>query len=177
MRPYQAVGLGLQGRRLLEAGQAKAAVALLRSAIGQARLHGMIMPGFEGLLALALLGAGEIDSARAVVDTAIERIRSDGESHELPELLRILGEVQVRQGALADAVATFDTALAMADRQGALSWKLRVAMSRYRACAGSGEASFSRTIMADTYRQFSEGFETADLVAARLLLDHSQDAA
>lgn len=177
MRPYQAVGLGLQGRRLLEAGQPKAAVALLRNAIGQARQHGMIMPGFEGSLALALIGAGEIDSARMVVDTAIGRIRSDGESHELPELLRILGEVQVRQGAHAHAVATFDEGMALADCQGALSWKLRLAMSRYRACADRGEDSGSRSILNDVYRQFSEGFDTADLVAARRLLDLSSGVA
>lgn len=175
MRPYQAVGLGLQGRRLLEAGQAKAAAALLRNAIGQARQHGMIMPGFEGSLALALVGAGEVDSARAVVDAAIARIRADGESHELPELLRIRGEVQVRQGAHADAVATFDEGMALAASQSALSWQLRLAMSRYRACSDGDERSLSRSMLADVYRQFSEGFDTADLVAARLLLDLSPD--
>lgn len=177
MRPYQAVGLGHQGRRLLELGQAKAAVALLRNAIGQARQHGMIMPGFEGSLALALIGAGETDEAHAVVGEAIRRIRSDGESHELPELLRIMGEVQLRRNAHSDAVVTFDEGMAIAHRQGALSWKLRLAMSRYRAGAELGEASLSRAILADVFGQFSEGFETADLLSARRLLDRTPGGA
>lgn len=179
MRPYQAVGLGLQGRRLLEAGQPRAAIAMLNNAIAnlQAQHHSILIPGFKGSISLALIDLGQIDDARAVVDETIHRIRSDGESHELPELLRIRGEVQVQQGAHADAVATFDEGMEMADRQGALSWKLRLAMSRHRACEDPNEAFVSRSILADVYRQFSEGFDTADLVAARLLLDQSPSAA
>ncbi|MEJ1937501.1 hypothetical protein WDZ92_45480, partial [Nostoc sp. NIES-2111] len=176
MRPYQAVGLGHQGRRLLEAGQAKAAVALLRNAIGQARQHGMMMPGFEGSLALALLGSGATEEAHATVSAAIRRVRSDGESHELPELLRVLGEVQVRRCSHDHAIAAFDEGMAMADRQGALSWKLRLALSRYRACVERGEASASRPILATLLGQLSQGFDPADLVAAQQLLEGSPDA-
>ena len=57
-------------------------------------------------------------------------------------------------------------------KAGALSWRLRTEMSLARVRRQQGHAD-ALTGVAETYARFSEGFETADLQAARLMLDKS----
>ena len=68
------------------------------------------------------------------------------------------------------AEQSFHRALDMARRQGALSWELRSAMSLARLWRGQQRASQARQLLAPVYRRFTEGFETADLIAAKSLL-------
>jgi hypothetical protein len=56
--------------------------------------------------------------------------------------------------------------------QGALSWELRAATSPTCLLQRQGEASGGRTHLAPVYARFREGFETADMIAARSLLDN-----
>jgi predicted ATPase len=69
------------------------------------------------------------------------------------------------------AEVCFREALAVARKQGALSWELRTAVSLVRLMAGQGYADEGKEILGPIYRQFTEGFETADLCAARSLLE------
>jgi len=178
LRPYQAVGLGLQGKVLLEAGQPGPASALLRSSIASLRAdrYELYTASFEGSLAVGLVASGLHDSAREVIDGAIERILADGETCDLPELLRIRGEIQARQGLQPDALASFDEAMAMAERQGALSWSLRTAMSRLLAAKSPDARLAARHTLEAVYGRFLEGFGTADLLAARRLIDRANPA-
>jgi len=64
----------------------------------------------------------------------------------------------------------FQQALDMARRQGALSLELRAATSLARRWREQQRVSQARKLLAPVYRRFTEGFETADLVAARTLL-------
>jgi predicted ATPase len=90
------------------------------------------------------------------------------------EMLRIKGELFLLQGApgaaaAAEAEGRFRQALDWARRQGALSWELRAAMSLAKLCqARTNEA---RQLSAPVYDRFTEGFDTADLKAARAWLD------
>lgn len=59
----------------------------------------------------------------------------------------------------------------MAGNQGALSLELRAAMSLTRLWRGRRRVSEGRKLLSSVYRRFTEGFETADLVAVRALLD------
>ena len=58
----------------------------------------------------------------------------------------------------------------MARRQGTLSWELRAAMSLARLWRGQERVSQARELLEPVYCRFTEGFETADLVAARMFL-------
>lgn len=168
LRPYQAVGLGLQGKVLHQAGQHGAAVALLRSAVASLRAdrYELYTASFEGSLATALAAAGEPTLAADIIGQAITRIRDQGETCDLPELLRVRGEVEAALGRPGQAAASFDEAAASARRQGALSWELRAALSR-TIHTHEAEAAEARRDLARIYALFTEGFETADLVAAR----------
>ena len=58
----------------------------------------------------------------------------------------------------------------MARRQGALSWELRAATSLARLWRGQQRVDQARKLLAPVYRRFTEGFATADLIAAKALL-------
>jgi predicted ATPase len=81
--------------------------------------------------------------------------------------LLLLGRVPT---AAAAAEACFQQALDVARRQGALAWELRAAMSLARVWRGQQRVNEARKLLASVYRRFTEGFETADLVAAKTLL-------
>jgi len=59
----------------------------------------------------------------------------------------------------------------VARRQGALSWELRAATSLARFWRGQQRVTQARKLLGPVYRRFTEGFETADLTAAKALLD------
>ena len=72
----------------------------------------------------------------------------------------------------------FNKAIATARRQKAKSIELRVAMSLAKLWQQQGKRADAQQLLADTYNWFTEGFETADLEAARKLLnDLSSDRA
>ena len=61
-------------------------------------------------------------------------------------------------------------ALDSARRQRARSWELRAAMSLARLWPGQERAGRARELLVSLYSQFTEGFETADLRAAKTLV-------
>lgn len=96
------------------------------------------------------------------------------------ELHRLRGELLLRQGARqggprtdsmdSAAAACFRQALDIARAQGARGWELRAALSWSRLWQQQGQQHAARKLLAEVYGWFSEGFDTADLQAARALL-------
>jgi predicted ATPase len=62
-------------------------------------------------------------------------------------------------------------AIDVARRQGAKSWELRATTSRARLLDKRGRRDEARTMLARTYNWFTEGFDTADLKDAKILID------
>ena len=91
-----------------------------------------------------------------------------------PELLRLKGEFLLLRGNPADAEASeayFHQALAAARQHGALSWELRAATSLARLLRRQGRHGDAIACLRPVYDRLTEGFGTADLVAAKQLLD------
>jgi predicted ATPase len=88
----------------------------------------------------------------------------------MPELLRLRGEFEAHGGNLDAAEADFVASVTLAERQGALSWRLRAEMSLARLRVRQGVQNPLEQL-AKTYARFSEGFETADLMAALRMLN------
>ena len=89
------------------------------------------------------------------------------------ELYRINGELLLRQ-AVPDkelAETCFDKAIEVARRQQAKSLELRAAMSLSRLWKRQGKKEEARQLLAEIYGWFTEGFDTADLKAAKALID------
>ena len=70
-----------------------------------------------------------------------------------------------------EAAECFCQARAVARRRQAKSLELRVAMSLSRLWQRQGKRAEAHQVLADVYQWFTEGFETADLQAARALLE------
>jgi hypothetical protein len=62
-------------------------------------------------------------------------------------------------------------AVAIAAKQGAKSWELRATMSLARLLAKQGHRGEARAMLAEIYNWLTEGFDTADLIDAKALLD------
>jgi len=59
----------------------------------------------------------------------------------------------------------------MARQQQATSWELRAAMSLARLWQQQGKRAEARDLLAPIYGWFTEGFDTADLQEAKVLLE------
>jgi len=128
---------------------------------------------FLAELAETCCEAGEIASARAAMDEAFERCARNEELWYIAELERIKGEIALRedaQDAAMTAESCFLRSLDWSRRQNALSWELRTATSLARMRRGQGQLADARNELAPVYARFTEGFETADVKAARELL-------
>jgi predicted ATPase/DNA-binding winged helix-turn-helix (wHTH) protein len=89
------------------------------------------------------------------------------------EVLRVKGERILKAIGLsgaAQAEEQFQTALDTARRQDALGWGLRVAMSLARLWRDQQRIQAAQDLLRGVYSRFTEGFGTADLIAARTLL-------
>jgi predicted ATPase len=88
--------------------------------------------------------------------------------------LRIKGELLLEEAATQASSAAEDCfvgAINLAREQGALFWELRSALSLSRLKANSGRPDEARKVLAPVYNRFTEGLETADLRAAKAMLD------
>jgi predicted ATPase len=80
--------------------------------------------------------------------------------------------LQRHTGTAAAAVAhCFEQALTMARHQQAMAWELRAAISLGRLWHQQGKHADTTALLVPIYRQFTEGFDTADLQEARALLE------
>jgi tetratricopeptide (TPR) repeat protein len=90
-----------------------------------------------------------------------------------PDVYRIEGELMLKSAnASADAAEErFQTAIELARSRAQKSFELRAAMSLARLWQRQGRNEEARRALADIYGSFTEGFGTADLIAAKALLD------
>ena len=72
---------------------------------------------------------------------------------------------------LPPAEVSFEQAIAIARRHTAKSWELRAATSLARLWYSQGKGQAAYDLLAPVYHWFTEGFETADLQAAKVVLD------
>jgi len=138
--------------------------------------HNMRYGGIYAYLAEALGATGAISAGLSVMQEAIGRSEQDEERWHIAEFLRIKGELfrlQNGPSAVEAAEESFQQSLDWARRQGVLSWELRAAMSLARLHVKQMRTTEARNLVASTLARFKEGFETADLVAARNFVDQS----
>jgi predicted ATPase/DNA-binding winged helix-turn-helix (wHTH) protein len=171
---WHAFGRSFQGALLIRRGDLSSGLRLLRAGFDEPGAAGSIPRFFTFLMAEALGGAGQIADGLAAIEEAIVRSEQSEERWPTAELLRIKGELFLLQGgpeAAAAAEGLFRQALDWARRQGALSWELRCATSLARLWRNQGRSNVARELLAPVYARFTEGFDTADLKAAKALLN------
>ena len=105
-------------------------------------------------------------------DEALERVEAGFVGWCAPEVLRADAEKSLNAGTMTatDAEEQLRRALALAERQDALSWQLRVATSLGRLWRYQGKSAQAAALLNTTTAKFTEGFGDADFVSAMALL-------
>jgi tetratricopeptide (TPR) repeat protein len=133
----------------------------------------LAVPMFCAALAKGYGEIGEPEQGLALVDEALTAIERTSEYLMKAELQRLKGELLLLQtpSNSEEAERWFRTAIDLARGQQAKSWELRAATSLSRLLVSQHRRDEARTILAQIYCWFTEGFNTADLKEARVLLD------
>lgn len=166
----------LEGRLLIARGEFENGVTVLRNALETCDRTDWTgwYPEFLSALAEGLGSLGQLAEALAAVERAEAVAERGGECWYLPEVLRIKGELLIQDngdGRVPAAQACFDRAMDVARQQSALSWELRAAVSLARLWVPHGREAEAKEVLAPVFARFTQGFDTADLRAARTLLE------
>jgi predicted ATPase len=133
------------------------------------------------LLALqadAQLATGKPEAALESVAAELKAVEKTGGAPFDAELYRLRGEALLAgAGTVSAAETAMQQGIAVARRQNAKSWELRGAMSLARLRRQQGWPQAAVALLAPIYGWFTEGFDTADLKAARTLLDDLENPA
>jgi predicted ATPase len=146
----------------------------LRDSITEFKASGarLRLPYYLALLAQVCEKAGRAEEGLAAIDEALSEVRTHNEHWWDAELHRLRGEFLLMRGSDAsDVEAAFFHAIEIAQSQQARSLELRATMSLARLWNAQHRSNDARRRLQDIYSWFTEGFETPDLQAARLLLE------
>ncbi len=165
----------LKAQLLVGSGQPGAGLALLRRTFAtfEAERAGLGRPWASSVWVGACQALGAVDEGRAVLSSAFGAVQAHGERHWEAELHRLDGEL-LALGAGSDPEpvrGAFERSLAVARAQGARALELRAAISQARWMQDGAERAGAAQTLDGVYRTFTEGFDTADLRAARELLE------
>lgn len=171
--PYHAVGVGFRGMLAVRRKQPELGVSLLGRALDtlQAENHLIQDAVFKGALAEGLLQLGQTADALAVIDEAIARAELSGGSMDQPELMRLKGKILMAISAsnVEQVAALLTDAVELSRSQASPGWELRIAIDLARLTRTAPSIEGER-ILEDAFNRFVDGFDTADLRAARLRL-------
>jgi predicted ATPase len=171
---FLAWGIILQGWALTEQGQGEG-IARIRQglAVYQATGAQSFRPYHLALLAERFRAAEQTDEELVAVAEALTWVDKNNEYFYEAELYRLKGELLLKRddSNIAEAQSCFDRAIEIARNQSAKTFQLRATMSLARLLAKQGQRVEARTMLADIYDWFTEGFDTADLKDAKALLD------
>jgi class 3 adenylate cyclase/tetratricopeptide (TPR) repeat protein len=151
-------------------GRPSEGVVLIRQAIARMAAIGTHNDTYTFALAESQALSGAIGDALETIEQLLQPNRSDANIFR-PEAFRLRGELQTKQGRREAAEADFREALTLARSMGAKAYELRAAMSFARLLRDTGRRDEARTMLAEIYNWFTEGFDTADLKEAKALLD------
>jgi predicted ATPase len=115
--------------------------------------------------------ACQVEEALTLLDEALQIAEKTGERWFVAELNRHKGQLLLRQGHSEAAEELYRKALSIAEYQGAKLWELRAAVNLARLRRVQGRHREARDLLAPVYGWFTEGFDTPDLKAAKVLLD------
>ncbi len=130
-------------------------------------------PTFNAFLAEAMALTGDLDNALQLIDEQIAQIERPGWEERLhyAEILRLKGWMLSLKGDLEGAERNFLASLDWARRQQAKMWELRTSTSLARLWQNQGKRQEAYGLLAPVYDWFTEGFDTKDLLEAKVLLD------
>jgi class 3 adenylate cyclase/tetratricopeptide (TPR) repeat protein len=170
---FDGQGATLEGWSKCEQGKIPEGIAEMDQSIASFQKAGVrTFEAFNStLLADWYCRTGALDKGFAVLQEALSLVERGGRMYE-SEIHRLIGECLHLQGEN-DAIVEkhYMKAIQVAQRQSAKSLELRAVMSLSRLWRKQGRNEEALKMLRQTYDWFSEGFDTADLKEAALLLE------
>jgi predicted ATPase len=162
-------GAVLQGWLLAQHGKGQEGILKIR----QGTLGRADQSYHATLLAEAYGKEGQYEEGLRVVIDELTRVQIRGERYYEAEMHRIKGELLLRQSDSdeQEAEGCFQDAIKVARGQRAKSLELRAAMSLSRLWQRQGKTADAQQLLSVIYGWFTEGFDTADLKQAKMLLE------
>ncbi|MBI4641493.1 MAG: hypothetical protein HY731_12410 [Candidatus Tectomicrobia bacterium] len=188
----------LRGWALVEQGQQEEGMAQMHQSLPALQTTGVqrLRPAQLALLAEACEKARHIEEGLSVLTEALAAVHRSGERWWEAELYRLKGELLgkgewekgrvgekeknrplTRSPTHSSPEECFLQAIDIARRQSARSLELRAVVSLSRLWQQQGKKEEARQILAEIYRWFTEGFDTADLKGAKALLGELEGTA
>ena len=181
--PYWlAVGTILRGWALAEQGKAEEGITQIRQGLNAWQATGgeLFRPYIAALLADAYGKVGQTGKGLTLLAKAVAVVNNTGERAWEAELYRLKGELLLKSEVhgpqsetqqLSEAEVCFRRAIDIARHQSAKSLELRATMSLARLLRKQGKSAEAQQRLAEIYGWFTEGFDTADLIEAKSLLE------
>jgi predicted ATPase len=181
---WEAQGTILLGRTLCQQGQTETGLAAIRQGLSAYHATGAVLlrPFFLAHLAEAYAQAGDPDAGLTAVSEALALVDQTAERWWAAELYRLRGELLLAQRNTGqkvsgkrppwqEAEAGLRQALDIARHQQARALELRAVMGLSQLWRQRRKYAAARQELAAVYDWFSEGFDTADLLAAQVQLE------
>ena len=172
---FDSVGGIVRGAAAAQQGRLEEGIDEMRRGFSALRVKGATFSAPAlGRLADALGRLGRFREASEVLAEALERPQQTHERHGNSYLHQVKGELLLRQGESAErmeaAERCFQEAIAAARQQQARSLELSATTALARLRQRQGRGADGRRMLDEIYAWFTEGFATADLRAAKTLL-------
>jgi predicted ATPase len=175
------LGAIYRGWLLSEKGEHDEAVTQIRLGLSTYSGSGAELgtPTFLGMLAEVHDRLERPEDGRSLIADAVAMVERTGQHYWDAELRRLNAALALRADpgkarVEKEAESLFLEAIEIARRQEAKLLELRAATSLSLLWKQQGKASKARVLLSDAYRWFSEGFETADVMDAKVLLEELQ---
>ncbi|WP_225413346.1 TOMM system kinase/cyclase fusion protein [Stigmatella hybrida] len=132
---------------------------------------GLAMTYYNYLLAELEFDAQQYEAALTLIDTFLSGEKSPGERYYVADLLCLKGRCLRAQGDIAAAERCFREAMAVAQQQAAKMLELKAAHALCELLQERGQAPQAQALLAPLLGWFTEGFQSPDVMRARVLLD------
>ncbi len=165
----------LHGWAMAQQGHNEEGIAQIQEGLAASRATGagLRRPYFLTLLAEAYMETGRLDKGLSALTEALAAADENENRNYEAETHRLKGELLLKQNNCnaSEAQSCFQRAIAVSRKQSGKSLELRATTSLARLLATQGKLAEARTMLAEIYNWFTEGFDTADLKNAKALLD------
>jgi class 3 adenylate cyclase/predicted ATPase len=170
---WAASGQVLEGWAATCHGDTDKGVELLRAGVAAWRETGarLWLPIYLALEAEGLSKAGDSDAALQTIEQAIATSKETGEQWAIAEVLRMKARLLATRAADGEIETLLLESIEIARRQQARCWELRAACDLARLWQQQGRDIEAFNLLRSIYDQFTEGFDTPDLLDAKAIME------
>lgn len=169
---WRAGAVVLEGWAAGARGDTAAGLATVREGMAGWAAVATLTTFYRCLVGELCLATGNTALGLAAVRAGLDALARTWYTQDEPELLRLRGELLLRDGPDDDGEAerSMLRALQLAAERQARSFELRAATSLARLWQGRGDTRRARALLACAYGRFTEGHDTRDLAVAKAVL-------